>query len=139
MSRAEACLQYYRYPDPLTVADFYKPEFKANCWCRDCVARHEEEHKIKDWLFDSLRPELLRFYDWCIAHTIQIDCNRSESIHCRSALSKIERTSYTEEWTRRIDAAVSSFGQQAEADAESEEKRCYEEIIDALKAKCFGQ
>ena len=129
MNQTEACAHKALFPhDPVQYSDISHTK-----WCRDCVAIHEETHICKDWVEDSLKPEILTFRQWCIGHGIPIGCGVIPSTVCIMTTS--EQCSYDAQWAERFAAAQATF-EGDEADAEAAELACYQEIYDALKAKC---
>ncbi len=131
MNEAEACAHEEKFHDPVQPDDI-----DSSTWCRDCVVVHEETHMNKDWVEDSLKPEIESFTDWCANHPIDIDCNVSDSTNCASALTASLKENYDEEWGRRVTAAIVTWNTQGEGDANAAELACYQEILNALKAKC---
>jgi hypothetical protein len=89
----------------------------------------------KDWIQDSLQPEIDAFADWCANHPIDIDCSVSDSTNCASALTAAKKAAYDAQWADRVSAACATYDAQ-EADAQAAELACYQEILNALKAKC---
>ena len=137
MTKAQACTQYGKYPnDPLLISDMFTTSFENDCWCRDCVAVHEEEHMNKDWKEDSVQQEVTSFKNWSAGHAINIDCSDSDSTNCNTSLTAAEKAAYDFEWNARVTAAWNTFGAQSEGDAEAAERDCYQDIIDALYTKC---
>lgn len=136
MTKQEACTQYNKYPHPLLIGDIYTTYFYNNCWCRSCVAVHEQTHMNKDWKEDSLQPEVTSFKNWIAGHAINIDCSNFDSVNCTTALTSAEKAAYDFEWNARVSAAWNANGAQGEGDAEAAERDCYQDIIDALNTKC---
>jgi len=131
MNEAEACAHKKNFPhDPVQWGDR-----STSNWCRDCVVVHEETHMNKDWIQDSLQPEIDAFADWCANHPIDIDCSVSDSTNCASALTAAKKAAYDAQWADRVSAACATYDAQ-EADAQAAELACYQEILNALKAKC---
>lgn len=102
---------------------------------------HEEAHRNKDWIEDSLKPEIQSFKDWCADHAIDIDCGVLASTVCTDALTPAVMAAYEAKWGEYIDAAIVTFNSQIDedgctADAKAATVACYQSILDALKTKC---
>jgi len=132
MNQAEACAHKALFPkDPLQIGDI-----NSSNWCRDCVVVHEETHMNKDWIEDSLQPEIDAFNTFLAGYGIDIDCAVSASTHCSTALTPERKAELDLIWEYHILIAVLTWGLQSHGDANEATLACYQEIRDALKAKC---
>jgi hypothetical protein len=138
MTKQQACAQLAKYPhDPLLTTDIDTQSFEDNCWCRGCVAVHEERHK-NQWVANCIQPQVDSFSAWCSSHQIDILCSQYESTHCATAMTATVKEEYDVAWYTRVEAAYDSWNAlpDKEADARASERDCYQAIINALKAKC---
>ena len=133
MNEAEACEHKKNFAnDPFQWGDR-----STSNWCGDCVAIHEQTHMNKDWIQDSLQPEVDDFNAYLAADFgININCGISSSTNCSTALTPAMKTLLDIKWQLYVLSAYLTFGEQGEADAQAAEVACYQAILDALKAKC---
>ncbi|MHC4109749.1 MAG: hypothetical protein ACYSUY_01660 [Planctomycetota bacterium] len=135
MNQTEACDHLQNFPNnPVQLSDIDEDNF-----CQDCVDVHEETHKNKDWKEDSLQPEVDTFADWCADHEIDIDCGDSDSTDCTTALTATVKDAFDEEWSSRVVAAMNTYHAievAGEISANAAYLACYQDIYDALDAKC---
>jgi len=139
MTKQEACEQLAKYPnDPLLIEDMFTTGFEDNCWCRDCVADHEETHLYIDWVQNSLQYAIDEFARLCSLLDINIDCGNPNSVDCATALTEDDKNLLEYEWDRAFwNAWLYLYNDPyPEANARAAERDCYQEIIDALIAKC---
>jgi len=138
MTQQQACEQLSKYPSPLTIADTQTQSFHDNCWCRDCITAHEESHMNDDWIVECLQPQVDAFVVWCDLHGIDIDCSVSTSTDCATVLTTQEKAFYLEKWVDLIEEALDDWENDSnpEDDADAAVIDCYEDIINALDAKC---
>ena len=135
MNQTEACDHLQNFPNnPVQLTDIDEENS-----CQDCVTVHEETHMDKDWKEDSLQPEVVSFACWCADQEIDIDCGDSDSTDCTTALTAAVKAAYDEEWNDRIVAALNTYQAlkvAGEISANAAYLACYQDIYDALDAKC---
>ena len=90
----------------------------------------------KDWVEDSLQPRINAFNNFLASFDIGIDCTVSASTHCSTALTSDIKDGLDIIWGYHIAIARGMLQLEGEADAEAAELACYQEILNALKAKC---
>jgi len=67
---------------------------------------------------------------------VTIDYSNFDSTNCTTALTAAKKAAYDTEWGQLVSAAITTWNAQTEADAEAAELACYQDILNALKAKC---
>ena len=90
----------------------------------------------KDWIQDSLQPQINEFNTYMANFGINIDCGVSSSTHCATALTQDIKTLLDIKWQLHVISALLTFNSQGETDAQAAEVACYQAILDALKKKC---
>ncbi|MCP4108957.1 MAG: hypothetical protein GY749_26070 [Desulfobacteraceae bacterium] len=138
LTKAQACTQLARYPSPIPATGFDAPQ-SGCCWCRECVAAHEEAHMNIDWIQDTLTPEINTFIRFLDNNGVSIDCSTPSTLNCINAITATVQANYDTEWQARMTAAINIFNGKPEGrNGYNAEIACYQQIINALTTKCTG-
>jgi len=92
----------------------------------------------QDWVQECLNPQILSFNNYLASSPIDIDCSVGSSVDCQTAITTTIKNGYDNEWQNRVQDAINTWNNDPnpEGDAEAAELACYQDILNALKAKC---
>jgi hypothetical protein len=137
MTQVEACA-YLQTHFPNNLVQF--ADIRPDNWCGDCVAIHESTHLWQDWVEEQFMPAVEAFMAYLDLCGVPINCSQPTSLHCQTAITASVKSELDNAWEYFMSLALIGWqlDPDSEGDAQAAELECYQQIADALRAKCLG-